>query len=120
MKKSNILIIYPTLSLTTKHTGAYHARERDKLLADKQNLFVLQPFTHEKDKIVKINQSGTCFFKQIKIFSKEITTFLDFYPPLIMKIRSIVKKEKIDLIIVNYLYEQIPACRRHALPPPTP
>jgi len=107
MKKSNILIVYPTLSLTTKHTGAYHARERDKLLADKQNLFVLQPFTHEKDKIVKINQAGTCFFKQIKIFNKEITTFLDFYPPLIMKIRSIVKKEKIDLIIVNYLYGTI-------------
>ena len=107
MKNLNILIIYHKLGLIKKGVGSSYARDRDKLLGKKHNLFVLQPETQNQNEIAQINQKRTYFFPYPKIFNKIPLELTDLHLKFILHIRNICRIDNIDIIINVELFGSI-------------
>ncbi|MCZ7399986.1 MAG: glycosyltransferase family 4 protein [Candidatus Methanoperedens sp.] len=104
-----ILVIYTNPNVVLKDTGT-KARlvKLFKLFSNKNNLIFLSPLT-EQNKSANVNIMSTYQFRQLSIFKNYLAVFTDFNFDYIIKIRRIIKKEKIDFIFITLPYGVISA-----------
>ncbi|MFX1277456.1 MAG: glycosyltransferase family 4 protein [Promethearchaeota archaeon] len=69
------------------------------------NVIVLQPYSDKNKENYKLKKNIiTYYFREIKIFNNNLVPFTDFNPFYFYKVLKVIKKHKIDLIHVDFLY----------------
>lgn len=107
-KKFNILFISNDFNYFIDNNASFNRLYNNLIYFYKHkdfNVVILQPDRERKKENKSLKENITCYyFKEIRILGNHFVHFIDFNPFFISKVMKILKKHRIDLIHVDFIY----------------
>ncbi|MFX1257029.1 MAG: glycosyltransferase [Promethearchaeota archaeon] len=108
IKKYNLLFISTDFNYFIDNNASFNRMYNNLIYFHRHpdfNVIVLQPARDRDKENLNLKNNIKCYyFKEIRFFNLNFVPFIDFNLFYILKIKKIIKKHKIDLIHIDFIY----------------